>query len=53
VFVICRTKAAHTVLVKLTKVAASDGAMAQTREHILLTKQVGVRDIVTFIKKCD
>ena len=34
-------------------VAASDGAMPQTREHILLAKQVGVPKIVVFINKCD
>ncbi len=34
-------------------VAATDGAMPQTREHILLAKQVGVPSIVTFINKCD
>jgi translation initiation factor IF-2 len=32
-------------------VAASDGPMPQTREHILLAKQVGVRHIVCFINK--
>jgi elongation factor Tu len=34
-------------------VAATDGAMPQTREHILLAKQVGVPSIVVFINKCD
>ncbi|GHU50837.1 hypothetical protein FACS189459_5450 [Bacilli bacterium] len=34
-------------------VAASDGAMPQTREHILLAHQVGVPKIVVFINKCD
>lgn len=34
-------------------VAATDGAMPQTREHILLAKQVGVPTIVVFINKCD
>ena len=34
-------------------VAASDGPMAQTREHILLARQVGVPAIVVFMKKCD
>ena len=34
-------------------IAASDGAMAQTREHILLARQVGVPRIVVFINKCD
>lgn len=34
-------------------VAATDGVMPQTREHILLAKQVGVKDIVVFINKCD
>ncbi|KAA8471941.1 elongation factor Tu, partial [Anaplasma marginale] len=34
-------------------VSATDGAMPQTREHILLAKQVGVKDIVTWINKCD
>ncbi len=34
-------------------VAASDGAMPQTREHILLARQVGVPKIVVFVNKCD
>src|SRR5271157_4590397 len=34
-------------------VAATDGAMPQTREHILLAKQVGVPAIVVFLNKCD
>ena len=34
-------------------VAATDGAMPQTREHILLAKQVGVPTIVVFLNKVD
>ena len=34
-------------------VAATDGVMAQTREHILLARQVGVPSIVVFMNKCD
>ncbi|MDR0462274.1 MAG: elongation factor Tu [Christensenellaceae bacterium] len=34
-------------------VAATDGAMPQTREHILLARQVGVPYIVVFMNKCD
>ena len=34
-------------------VAASDGAMPQTREHILLARQVGVPNLIIFINKCD
>ena len=34
-------------------VAATDGAMAQTKEHILLARQVGVPAIIVFINKCD
>jgi elongation factor Tu len=34
-------------------VAATDGAMPQTREHILLARQVGVPSIVVFLNKCD
>ena len=34
-------------------IAATDGPMAQTREHILLAKQVGVPRIVVFLNKCD
>ena len=34
-------------------VAATDGVMAQTKEHILLSRQVGVTYIVVFMNKCD
>ena len=34
-------------------VAATDGPMAQTREHILLSRQVGVPKMVVFMNKCD
>jgi elongation factor Tu len=34
-------------------IAATDGPMAQTREHILLARQVGVPSIVVFLNKCD
>ncbi len=34
-------------------VAATDGPMAQTKEHILLSRQVGVPYIVVFMNKCD
>ena len=34
-------------------VAATDGAMAQTKEHILLSRQVGVPYIIVFLNKCD
>ena len=34
-------------------VAATDGVMAQTNEHILLSRQVGVPKIVVFLNKCD
>lgn len=34
-------------------VAATDGAMPQTREHILLAKQIGVEKMVVFINKAD
>ena len=34
-------------------IAASDGPMAQTREHVLLARQVGVPAIVVFLNKCD
>ncbi|MCW1057079.1 GTP-binding protein, partial [Streptococcus anginosus] len=33
-------------------VAATDGPMPQTREHILLARQVGVNYIVVFLNKC-
>ena len=34
-------------------VAATDGTMPQTREHIILAKQIGVEKIVVFINKAD
>jgi len=34
-------------------VAATDGAMPQTKEHILLARQVGVNNIIVFLNKCD
>ena len=34
-------------------IAATDGPMAQTREHVLLARQVGVPYIVVFLNKCD
>ena len=34
-------------------VSAADGAMPQTREHILLCRQVGVKSIIVYINKCD
>ncbi|MEA4956018.1 MAG: elongation factor Tu [Pseudoflavonifractor sp.] len=34
-------------------IAATDGPMAQTREHILLARQVGVPAVVVFLNKCD
>ena len=34
-------------------VAATDGPMPQTREHILLAKQVGIPKLVVFMNKCD
>ena len=34
-------------------VAATDGVMAQTKEHILLARQVGVPYIIVFLNKCD
>ncbi len=34
-------------------VSAADGAMPQTREHILLCRQVGVKNIIVYLNKCD
>jgi elongation factor Tu len=34
-------------------VSAVDGPMPQTREHLLLARQVGVPDLVVFVNKCD
>ena len=34
-------------------IAATDGPMAQTREHILLARQVGVPRLIVFLNKCD
>lgn len=34
-------------------VAATDGEMPQTREHLLLAKQIGIQDVVVFINKAD
>lgn len=34
-------------------IAATDGAMPQTKEHLLLAKQIGIQNIVVFINKVD
>ena len=34
-------------------VAATDGTMPQTREHLLLAKQTGINRLVVYINKCD
>lgn len=34
-------------------VAATDGTMPQTREHLLLAKQIGVKHLVVYINKAD
>ncbi len=34
-------------------VSATDGQMPQTREHLLLAKQVGIKSIVVFVNKAD
>ena len=34
-------------------IAASDGPMAQTREHLLLARQVNVPSVLVFLNKCD
>ena len=34
-------------------VAATDGTMPQTREHLLLAKQTGIKRLVVYINKCD
>src|SRR5690606_710834 len=39
--------------VTILVVAATDGTMPQTREHILLARQVGVPAIVVYLNKCD
>ena len=46
------TGAAHMDGASLV-IAATDGVMAQTREHILLARQVGVPKMVVFMNKCD
>ena len=40
-------------MITILVVAATDGPMPQTREHILLSRQVGVPYIVVFLNKCD
>lgn len=34
-------------------ISAADGVMPQSREHIVLAKQIGVKHLVVFINKCD
>ena len=43
----------HKWMVQFLVVSAADGAMPQTREHILLAKNVGVPAIVVFLNKVD
>ena len=38
---------------RILVVSAADGPMPQTREHILLSRQVGVPYLVVFLNKCD
>ncbi|MEN1565363.1 GTP-binding protein, partial [Pseudomonas aeruginosa] len=45
--------AAATLVIAILVVAATDGPMPQTREHILLGRQVGVPYIIVFLNKCD
>ena len=40
-------------MVRFSVVAATDGPMPQTREHVLLARQVGVPSIVVALNKCD
>ena len=40
-------------MVRILVVSAADGPMPQTREHILLSRQVGVPYLVVFLNKCD
>ena len=47
----CSKKTEYLCLILVC--AASDGPMPQTREHILLARQVGVPYIVVFLNKCD
>ena len=34
-------------------VAATDGPMPQTKQHVLLCRQIGVQNIIVFLNKCD
>ena len=34
-------------------IGATDGVMPQTKEHILLIKQLGISEVVVFLNKCD
>jgi len=34
-------------------VAATDGTMLQTREHLLLAKQIGIKNLVVYVNKAD
>ena len=43
----------HRWTARILVVAATDGPMPQTREHILLGRQVGVPYIIVFMNKCD
>ena len=42
-----------TMKLSLIHISATDGPMPQTREHILLVRQVNVPRLVVFLNKCD
>ena len=47
------TNDSNTISSSFLFLAATDGPMPQTREHILLAKQVGIPNLVVFLNKCD
>ena len=53
VLLICHMSGASQLDGAILVVGATDGCMPQTREHVTLVKQLGIKHLVVFVNKCD